>query len=375
MEKKKVPFIVMILIISAVVRLIIALSTDQINHADEIFQYVEQAHRLAFDYGYEPWEYRYGIRSFIIPGLLSVPLRFFDFLNIDSPQFYVPFFKLLFSLFSLSLVWSVYKIGRELFSEKAGRWAAIFSCFWYEFLVTASKPTPEILAMYLMVTAVALILSKPFKFQISLISILLFWTVLLRLQYAPPVGVLWLITLFKYDSKAVWRDTILWGTLSIGIAGAVDIFTLGTFGESYYKNYLYNKVYNIASLFGVTPFYYYMATLFVASLGLWGVVGLTSLKYCKRYWLPLVIIVAVVIPHSMIPHKEYRFVIAAVPFLVIILADLGVLFAEKLPKYGRWIAVSILVGISLLGASHSLPFQKRVYKYALGTKVKYFKPI
>ena len=34
-----------------------------IHHADENFQVLEQAHRLAFGYGIVPWEFRLGVRS------------------------------------------------------------------------------------------------------------------------------------------------------------------------------------------------------------------------------------------------------------------------------------------------------------------------
>ena len=42
-----------------------------IHHPDEVFQYLEQGHRLAFGYGVVPWEYREGVRSWLLPGLLG----------------------------------------------------------------------------------------------------------------------------------------------------------------------------------------------------------------------------------------------------------------------------------------------------------------
>jgi len=56
-------------------RIGVAPSSDQISYPDEILQYLEQGHRLAFGYGFVPWEYVYGTRNFLIPGLISgIPL-------------------------------------------------------------------------------------------------------------------------------------------------------------------------------------------------------------------------------------------------------------------------------------------------------------
>jgi len=47
------------------------LVTPRSFHPDEVFQYLEQAHRIVFGYGVVPWEYNYGIRSWLLPAVLS----------------------------------------------------------------------------------------------------------------------------------------------------------------------------------------------------------------------------------------------------------------------------------------------------------------
>src|SRR3546814_19543031 len=37
------------------------------HHPDEVIQYLEQAHRLVFGYGVITWEYRYGMRQWLLP--------------------------------------------------------------------------------------------------------------------------------------------------------------------------------------------------------------------------------------------------------------------------------------------------------------------
>lgn len=55
-------------------RLALALLSDHIHHPDKVFQYLEQGHRLVFGYGYVPWEFRFGTRSWIAPGIASLSL-------------------------------------------------------------------------------------------------------------------------------------------------------------------------------------------------------------------------------------------------------------------------------------------------------------
>ena len=42
---------------------------------DEVFQYLEQAHRLVFHVGLVPWEYVLGIRNWLIPGAIPGDLK------------------------------------------------------------------------------------------------------------------------------------------------------------------------------------------------------------------------------------------------------------------------------------------------------------
>ncbi len=45
-----------------------------IHYPDEVMQSLEQAHRLVFGSGLVPWEFRDGARSWLLPGMLAVPM-------------------------------------------------------------------------------------------------------------------------------------------------------------------------------------------------------------------------------------------------------------------------------------------------------------
>jgi GPI mannosyltransferase 3 len=99
-----------------VARLCVALISERVYHPDEIFQYLEQAHRLTFGYGYIPWEYRYGTRSWILPGFISGILSFCKVLQIDNPAVYTVIVKVGFCVLSISLIGS-FQIPVDSFNE------------------------------------------------------------------------------------------------------------------------------------------------------------------------------------------------------------------------------------------------------------------
>jgi GPI mannosyltransferase 3 len=64
------------------------LATLQIGrlHPDEVFQFLEPGQRLAFGTGFVAWEWKVGLRNWIIPGILGGFLRVCKTLGIDDPQ-------------------------------------------------------------------------------------------------------------------------------------------------------------------------------------------------------------------------------------------------------------------------------------------------
>ena len=90
------------------VRLAVAFASYLFYHPDEIFQYLEQAHRLTFDYGYLPWEYRYGTRSLDFTWFYLCILFLCKVLGIDDPAIYTVVTKVVFCVLSISLIYSVY---------------------------------------------------------------------------------------------------------------------------------------------------------------------------------------------------------------------------------------------------------------------------
>ena len=65
------------LLAAAVALRLVAFNSYSAHHPDELFQYLEQSHRIVFGYGFVPWEFREFIRSWLIPVPLGVALASF----------------------------------------------------------------------------------------------------------------------------------------------------------------------------------------------------------------------------------------------------------------------------------------------------------
>jgi GPI mannosyltransferase 3 len=314
--------------IGLLLRLIVALVSDTIYHPDELIQYMEQAHRLEFGYGIIPWEYRYGIRSWILPGLISGLLHIFRVFNIDNPSIYTLAIKILFCVLSISLIYASYIVARNISSEKSGRIAAVITSFWYELIYFSSKPTPEVISAYLIVLAMACIVVKPTKNSAILFGLFCGLTMVLRFQYSPLVFILIIFTFFKWrtEKALVWMFFLL---STVVVSGYIDYLTWGSFFASYYNNYLYNSVYKVSEIFGVEPPYYFLTSgVFFLFL-----IGCVNPSKIRQTWLPLLCILSVIISHSLVPHKEYRFIFAAIPFCLIVVS---IVISDYAVRFKHW---------------------------------------
>ena len=65
------PWRFLLLVLAFVVRAAIALCGDFVLHPDEIMQYLEPAHRLVFGNGVTYWEFFYGARAWLVPGVVA----------------------------------------------------------------------------------------------------------------------------------------------------------------------------------------------------------------------------------------------------------------------------------------------------------------
>ena len=308
-------------------RLMVAFVSKEIIHPDEIFQYLEQAHRLVFGYGIVPWEYVHGIRSWLLPMVLALPLWISRELGINDPHLYIPAIQAAACWVSLSAIFCTYWIGRQLWSESVGRIACVLTAVWWEMLFWAHKVTPEIFGMYLLLSALACLVSRPTRWTALLFGICCAAATALRLQYAPAMAILIAVVLvYGWQGKWLWNRVILAAAGFLGVVvlvGWLDYYTWGGWWVSYANNYLYNRIYGVSSIWGEHPLTFYPMELGINSAGLfWLAIGFALCRKPRQTWLPLALIVSLLLSHTLIPHKEYRFITVVVPLCLLLVAVL-----------------------------------------------------
>ncbi|MEM9907623.1 MAG: glycosyltransferase family 39 protein, partial [Cyanobacteria bacterium P01_D01_bin.44] len=315
-----------------------AFAAEQISHPDEVFQYLEQAHRLTFGYGTLPWEYVHGIRNWLLPGLLSLVLSSYRGLGLDDPDIYIPGVQILSCIVSVSAIYCTYWIGRQVGSESVGRLASLLTCLWFEMVMQAHRATPEILGAYLLLGAITCLVRRPTRPSALLLGLCCGAAVALRLQYAPAVVVVLVMVLID-GWRGKWpRDGIVIAIASflaiILFVGWLDYYTYGSFFVSYYNNYLYNKVYGVSSLWGEQSPGFYLAKLGVYSAGLfWVAIAGSLLRKGSKPWLILAMLGSIWLPHTLIAHKEYRFIFMAVPLCLLLTA---IVFDDLVTQIRQW---------------------------------------
>jgi len=353
----------LVLALALAARAAVALSGDFSLHPDEIFQYLEPAHRLVFGTGVTYWEYFYGARSWIVPGLVAGVLKLCDMAGLSEPWWYVGGVELVFCVLSLTIPAGMYFAAREHFGETSARVALVAGAFFYELCGFAHKPMTEFVATgpLLLVLWIA-VRRTPVGLRAGLAATVL--TVLatgVRMQYAPLAALLFGIVVLRAKHRVV---LVL---AAAGMALAVGAFDAAVWGGGLFHSYVTNVRFNLAiadARAGESAPWQYVAWLVTAHGGLSAASVLAAMFAPKRYALLLLLVALVVGIHSMQSHKEYRFVFVAVPLLLMIGADL----VARLHRGGAWGRAGAIVGcsaaacVSACGILNALPGQEGVYK-------------
>ncbi len=179
-------------------------------HADEFYQYLEQGHRLATGYGAVPWEWREGVRNALIPQLLAGPLWLGTAI---APQgiLAIHLARIMFAALCLMALAGAWGLGAAT-SRRHALVALLVAAVWFDGLHFSVYVLSESLATGLIICGAALVLSNR---KLALAGFLLALGVLVRLQYAPFVGVFVLL--------AAGRDWRLWRALALGGLAALAI--------------------------------------------------------------------------------------------------------------------------------------------------------
>ena len=289
-------------------RLGLHMFSDFVTYPDELLQYLEQGHKLVFGYGLVTWEWHWGVRSYLLPGIIAGLLLPFKWLGIDHPAYYIPFVEVVFCAFSLLIPWGLYHFTRHQHGEAAARIALLLGVVSFYLLAFAAKTLTEIMAGTLLAAAMGLA-GRPFirgDAGAWLFGILLGVAAFLRYPYLPALGILWLAVAIAMPARWTLRS-IAGGMLAVLALGLLDYLTWGRWFSSIHIHLLFNLQpppdYHVS---GGTVFYP-QRLLFVSAGGILLAI-FAWLRRPRLHLLTMLMALAVLLPHIIAEHKEFRFV-------------------------------------------------------------------
>jgi hypothetical protein len=323
-----------ILLLGFALRIGAGLTQTHVLFFDETLQYFEQGHRLAFGSGIVPWEFDDGVRSWLLPGLIALAMRLTAWFG-DDPMLYVGLVRVVCVVLSMVIVLVGFRAGERA----GGRLGAIvtggFCAIWFDLIYFAPAVMTEVLAAHLAIAALFLSEGTRSTRRVFWTGALFGAAICLRYQYAPALG---LAALWQYRRQPSHWQWLFLGATSVLLpfSGVLDAITWGGAFQSIWLNFARNSLQGMATAIGTQPPGFYLKYLIIALLPLPLLLGLAAVG-ATRFPALAIAAVATVVIHSLVPHKEVRFIylaLAAAPILIGLGATrvLGLLAARYGPR-------------------------------------------
>lgn len=288
----------------------LAIDDHSVFWPDEIHQSVEQAHRAVFGYGLVSWEFRDGARSWLFPGAIAALWKLADLLGVHSSITLMALARLAMVLGSGAAIWFAAKLASSR-GQRAALAAAIVLATFPPAVAFGYRTMSETASAPLIVLGAWFWTRRDTRF--AMYAGLAFATACL-LRYQNGIFVLVFGAALLLQRR--WRD--LAGFFGVGAAvaavgGLLDWITWGRPFHSLLAYIDFNLLLGGASTFGVEPFSFYATTL-------WSSVGpllpVILVCFCVGAFVEPVLggaVLAYVLAHSVLPHKEFRFLVPCLP--------------------------------------------------------------
>jgi hypothetical protein len=349
----RLPLVFWAILVAGLLLRVAAFNPYAAHHPDESIQYLEQAHRIVFGYGVVPWEFRYFIRSWLIPLALAGPMQLGDWISPGGIAYLVLPRGLVAAFNSVTIIAAWY-IGARTSRQHAIVAMAVVA-LWVESVLFSVQTLSESMAIACFLPAMALLRPQARLRWIALAGFLMALAGLLRFQFAPAIAV--------YALMVAGRDWRMWKGLLIGglpvvIGGAaIDI----AMGLTPYEWIINNYAMNIGrgrmrAIGGVSH-----TTYLFDIMRYWGFAGpfilLLSLLAGKAYRPLLVAALVNILVHQLIGHKEWRYLWFSMQIMLILAAIGSVNFAAMTifgKRLARPTAGAVTAGLVLMWGTVSL---------------------
>lgn len=342
------PILLAILTVCFALRLGIAWRLPNIHHADEIYQVAEQAHHSVYGYGIVPWEFRTASRAALLPTLVEPIFR----LDVSAPTRRL-LHSAVFCALSLIPVWVAFRWSGSLYGLTGAILSAAIMAMWFELVYFAPKATVDAVCSYFLLAG--LFLARPgarptARFGAGFCLIL---ALAIRVQIAPAVALGVLLAL-SIGGRTRTPALLAGIGAALVVAGAVEWRWWGTPFQGQIGYLVMEFTHHSSRYFAQEPLIFYVKQYILMYGAALPIIAFLILYGARKAPVLLVAAVAVIVPFHFVGHKEYRFIIAGLPMLVLLM---GLAASELVIRTNdpsrRWTAVVVIAGwlIGMLAVS------------------------
>ena len=310
-----------------VIYFLTAIHSSGYYHPDEHFQIIEFAGlKTGWNQAADlPWEYDEQIRSTLQPALAVEIFNMLESIRIHDPYIKVLCLRMITAFFALSAIsFFVYSFRSTIKPINYLAFVCLSFLLWFIPVVNVRFSSETWSGLFLLLAVAWINKEKvPGLFSYMGVGFLLGIAFEFRFQLAICiVGIfLWFCFIKKWDRRELF--CFIFGLFAAIILGTgIDYWYYGDFVCTPYNYFKANIINDVASNFGVAPWYYYFysiinhATLLIG-LAILGALIVALIKNPKSVvvWclFPFLVI------HCLIPHKELRFLFPLINFIPILL--------------------------------------------------------
>ncbi|XP_030764543.1 GPI mannosyltransferase 3 [Sitophilus oryzae] len=315
--------------------------------ADEYYQSVEVAHKLAFGYGHLTWEWSQGIRSYGYPIIFTILYKALQYCGLDNSITVVYGPRVLQAIISAYADLCFYKWSGTK------KWAIFtISTAWFWFYMGSRT------------------LINTFETSLTTIALSKFpwlgkeaddrgnflWIIAPLFVLRPTSVITWIpLCLFHLiiSEKSVWRliftKYLPVGYLVLAVSIAIDSLVHGSLIITPYNFLKLNVFESIASNYGTHPWHWYLSSGLPAILGIqilpFIMAILIILKARKNHPNELVLLATIVFTIfvlSFLPHKEFRFILPLLPIVLYISSRFLAAWSRKASMLSIWLVTAII---------------------------------
>jgi phosphatidylinositol glycan class B len=333
-------------VIISVVYILTAIHSNGYYHPDEHFQLIEFAGlKSGWNHGVNlAWEYDAQIRPALQPAIAVCVFKILNLSGINDPFLLSMALRLLTAVLSLICIRFFVRNFLSSVHENYRSFFLLLSYLLWFLPAVNVRFSSESWAGLMLLAAVSMIYSGKDSINRNTVTgILLGLSFVFRFQMAVAIFglLLWLIIIRKAPLKNIMY--LLSGIIAVVIAGtAIDVWFYGNFVFTPWNYFKINIIHDIASHFGVAPWFFYLREILIRPVFITGIIMLLSMLILLLYdykHILLWCLVPFLLIHSLIPHKELRFLFPMVNFVPLILMSA---FQTVKSIYGKHITAFVI---------------------------------